>query len=164
MVFQDIFKIIRLHRLLYSISHKTGLFYLFSNRCYKKINTGGSFADLYKDDSHMLQVKSQVKLRILTIFNFFVEIGKSKKTTVLQNSKNLIFFYETSEKIRSSDQNLSLFQLPTFIIRYTVSHNFPHHLKIGVEFLVFRKHQKRSFLSLLNTEICLLLPELVLST
>ena len=68
----------------------------------------------------MLQVKSQVKLRILTIFNFCVEIGKLKKSTVLQNSKNLVFFYETSEKIRSSDQNLSLFQLPTFIIRYTV--------------------------------------------
>ena len=68
----------------------------------------------------MLQVKLQVKLRILTIFNFFVEIGKSKKSTVLQNSKNLIFLYETSEKIRSSDQNLSLFQSPTLIIRYTV--------------------------------------------
>ena len=70
----------------------------------------------------MLQVKSQVKLRILTIFNFCVEMGKLKKSTVLQNSKNLVFFYETSEKIRSSDQNLSLFQLPTFIIRYTVEY------------------------------------------
>ena len=108
MVFQDIFKIFRLHRLLYSISHKTGLFSLFSNRCYKKINTGGSFADLYKDDSHMLQVKLQVKFRILTIFNFCVEMGKLKKSTVLQNSKNLVFFYETSEKIRSSDIVVSI--------------------------------------------------------
>ena len=29
-----------------------------------------------------------------------------------------------------------------------LSHYFPHHLKIGVEFLVFKKHQKGSFLSL----------------
>ena len=68
----------------------------------------------------MLQVKLKVKLRILTIFNFCVEMGKLKKSTVLQNSKNLVFFYETSEKIRSSDQNLSLFQSPTLIIQYTV--------------------------------------------
>ena len=68
----------------------------------------------------MLQVKLQVKFRILTIFNFCVKMGKLKKSTVLQNSKNLVFFYETSEKIRSSDQNLSLFQSPTLIIRYTV--------------------------------------------
>ena len=68
----------------------------------------------------MLQVKLQVKSRILTIFNFCVKIGKLKKSTVLQNSKNLVFFYETSEIIRSSDQNLSLFQSPTLIIRYTV--------------------------------------------
>ena len=68
----------------------------------------------------MLQVKSLVKLRIMTIFNFCVEMGKLKKSTVLQNSKNLVFFHETYEKIRSSDQNLSLFQSPTLIIRYTV--------------------------------------------
>ena len=68
----------------------------------------------------MLQVKSQVKLRILTIFNFCVKMDKLKKSTVLQNSKNLVFFYETLKKIRSSDQNPPLFQSPTLIIQYTV--------------------------------------------
>jgi len=68
----------------------------------------------------MIQVKSQVKLRILTIFNFCVEMGKLKKSTVFQNSKNLVCLYETSEKIRSSDQNISWFQSPTLIIWYTV--------------------------------------------
>ena len=68
----------------------------------------------------MLQVKLQVKLRIMTIFNFCVGMGKLKKLTVLQNSKNLVFFYETSEKIRSSDQNPSVFHLPILIIRHTV--------------------------------------------
>ena len=68
----------------------------------------------------MLQVKSQVKSRILTTCNFYVKMGKLKISKILQNSKNLVFFYETSEKIRSSDQNLSLFQSPTLIIRYTV--------------------------------------------
>ena len=46
----------------------------------------------------MLQVKSQVKLRILTIFNFCVEIGKLKKSTVLQNSKNLVFSMKLLKK------------------------------------------------------------------
>ena len=68
----------------------------------------------------MLQVKSQVKLRILTIFNFCTETGKLKKSTVLQNSKNLVVFREISEKNRSSDQHLSLFHLPILIIRHTV--------------------------------------------
>ena len=39
-----------------------------------------------------------------------------------------------------------------------LSHNFPQHSKIGVEFLVFEKYQKGSFLSLWNTKICLYLP------
>ena len=40
----------------------------------------------------MLQVKSQVKSRILTTCNFYVKMGKLKISKILQNSKNLVFF------------------------------------------------------------------------